>query len=212
MTIRWLGTMLSLAVAALPAAQAQTIDDQTLVQVRPGPKRYFYQEYEGGCPAMTAKCRMAAYVVPGDLLVASGRNGAFTSVEFVNAKGTTTHGFIETVALLELHPPSAAGAAAWLGMWHQGEADVEIKRTRRPGALAVHGDATWGSFDPQRVASGGINLGELDGAITVAGSRIVRPRAISFSEGFPRRSASATPGCACSDPICSSRTMAIAAA
>ena len=159
------------SLLALPA-QAQTrIEDAYLVQVQPGPKRYFYDEYEDGCPALTAKCRHAAYVVAGDLLVASEAKGGFTNVRFVNARGRSSWGWIETAGLRRVDPrPPAIGA--WLGNWNWAEAHIEIKATRRAGRLAVHGEATWGSFDPERVKRGGINLGELEGAITVAGGRI----------------------------------------
>jgi len=159
------------ALLALPA-QAQTrIEDAYLVQVQPGAKRYFYDEYEDGCPAVTAKCRHAAYVVAGDLLVASEAKRGFTNVRFVNARGRSSWGWIETAGLKRIAPPPP-GTGAWLGDWRWAEAHIAIKGTRRAGRLAVHGEATWGSFDPERVKRGGINLGELDGAITVAGGRV----------------------------------------
>jgi hypothetical protein len=162
---------LMLGALALPAQAQTTIDDAYLVQVQPGPKRYFYDEYEDGCPALTAKCRHAAYVVAGDLLVASEAKGAFTNVRFVNARGRASWGWIETAGLKRLDPPPP-GPGAWLGDWRWAESDIEISATRRAGRLAVHGDATWGSFDPERVKRGGINTGEMEGAITVAGGRI----------------------------------------
>jgi hypothetical protein len=171
MAARWILGAICIVIAAPAAAQSlDDIDRDYLVQVRPGPKRYFYQDYDDGCPAVTAKCRRPAYVLPGDLLVASEEKGGLTNVEFVNARGTASWGWVEAAGLVRVPAPRAG---AWLGNWSRTEADIEFKPGRRAGRLLVHGDATWGMSDPERVKRGGVNLGEFDGEIGVTGDRVI---------------------------------------
>jgi hypothetical protein len=50
--------------------------------------------------------------------------------------------------------------AAWVGAWTTGpEQSVTIRRGPE-GMLSIEGFASWGASDPERVASGGVNVGE----------------------------------------------------
>jgi hypothetical protein len=50
--------------------------------------------------------------------------------------------------------------AAWIGAWTTGpEQNITILRGTG-GMLSIEGFASWGASDPDRVASGGVNVGE----------------------------------------------------
>jgi hypothetical protein len=151
--------MLALAVALLAPAEPW------LVQVKPGARRYFHQSENGG-----AFSRAAAYVVPGDQLVADDVRGGFTSVTYVAADGRARSGWIESTALTRVAPRSV-----WRGSWKGWNGEVEAKPGRR-GMLHVEGSATWGGHNPERVQRGGVNIGDF--AIDIA---IPRGDRIAFS-------------------------------
>lgn len=50
--------------------------------------------------------------------------------------------------------------AAWVGAWTTGpEQSITIRRGPE-GVLSIEGFASWGTSDPERVANGGVNVGE----------------------------------------------------
>jgi len=159
--------MLALAVAFLLPQFPDTLATYRLVEVAPGPKRYFHATDEAN-PRASFK-PMRAYVVAGDRLVASGTRGAFTRVTFVGATGRPSEGWIETRALSEVVLPPAA-PAAWRGEWKAWDADIAI----RPAAsgLRVEGSAVWGGHDPARVASGAVHVGDFTVEAKPKGDRI----------------------------------------
>ena len=161
--MRWIAFVLAVWPVS---AFADSIDPDwargTLVKVRTGSTRYFYSGSETGCPSLTAKCKRMAYLVPGDLIVAYQRQGPFTRVEYVNAAGRTTWGYLETAAL----EPARVKPAAWAGAWRGTEHSIRIFPTRVPGRFRVTGEATWGRSDPERVRNGGVNEGSFEGFIT----------------------------------------------
>lgn len=133
-----------------------------LVEIVPGPKRYFHAgEEREGCPAPTAACRRKGYVVAGDRLVAWEARGALTRVTYL-APGSDrpSEGWIESVALrrVPLAPPRASD---WLGGWTGWESEIDITRGAKPGTFHIGGNATWGAHDPERVKRGGVNFGML---------------------------------------------------
>jgi len=139
-----------------------------LVRVKPGGRAYFYNDLPDiypGCPAATAKCRRKGFVVPGDIAVAAYAIGAFTVVDFVGPTGSSSDGAIET-RLLERLPPPTPAPADWLGHWSDGaEQEITMRAGKSAGSVAVKGDATWGAGDPERVKRGGVNIGEIGGAM-----------------------------------------------
>jgi len=131
-----------------------------LVEIVPGPKRYFHAgEEREGCPAPTAACRRKGYVVAGDRLIAWEAKGTLTHVTYL-APGADrpSEGWVETAALRRV-PLASPRATDWLGGWTGWEAEIDITRGARPGTLHIGGNATWGGHDPERVKIGAINFG-----------------------------------------------------
>ncbi len=131
-----------------------------LVEVAPGPDRYFHAGDEReGCPAPTVACRRKGYVVAGDRLVAWEAKGPLRRVTYL-ATGAKrpSEGWVETAALrrVTLAPPKPAD---WIGGWSGWESEIDINRGTKPGTFHLGGNATWGSHDPERVKNGGVNFG-----------------------------------------------------
>lgn len=162
--------MLALAIALLaPQTAADPLADAWLVQVRPGAKLHFFDDIEG------AKSRPGrAYVVAGDMLVASAVRGNFTSVTFVTPNGRTRSGWLESTGLVRI-----AGAKSLQGVWKAWESQIELAPGRIRGTLHVEGSATWGAHDAERVARGGVHVGEFAVDVRANGDRI----AFSVDEG-----------------------------
>jgi hypothetical protein len=163
---RWLLVPALLAVSVSAAAQDAPDPAGSLVQVVPGAKRYFYAgDEKPGCPASTAACRRKAYVLPGDLLVATETKGGFTRVTYV-APGHTdpTEGWVETRGLLPRAAP-APRLQSWIGAWSSWDENIEIAAGSRRGTLKLSGNALWGGRDPERVARGGVHIGEINGEV-----------------------------------------------
>jgi hypothetical protein len=132
----------------------------TLVEIVPGPKRYFHDGDEReGCPARTAACRRKGYVVAGDRLIAWEAKGPLTRVTYL-APGSDrpSGGWIESAALRRV-ALAPVRAADWLGGWRGWEAEIDITRGAKPGIFHLGGNATWGAHDPDRVKRGGVNFG-----------------------------------------------------
>lgn len=163
---------LLLAISSPAGAQSALELKGSLVEVRPGPKRYFYQsEYGGkGCPARTAACRRKAYVLPGDQLVATEVKGEFTHVEYLAPHRTDpTDGWMESSAL---RPVTQAKPSGWAGHWVSWDNEIDIA-AGRGGGLRISGEALWGSRDPDRVERGGVHVGQIDGVLTARGGHMV---------------------------------------
>jgi hypothetical protein len=160
--------MLTLAAALLsPAAPAAEPDPMTaswLAEVKTGPRRYFHEIEPGKAPR-----RIAAYVVPGDQLVATAIKAGFTSVTFVDREGKTHSGWIESAGLSRV---PGSSEVAWQGSWKARDAQLDI-RLNPDRTLRIEGSATWGSHDPERVARGGINTGQFDVALTPLGGNYI---------------------------------------
>jgi hypothetical protein len=146
----------------------------SLVQVKPGAKRYFYTGNEKpGCPALTTACRRRAYVVPGDQLVAEEARGDFMRVTYVApGKSDSTDGWIETAALRTIALP-APRLESWLGSWSYWDNHINIEPGSKRGTLKISGTALWGGRDPERVARGSVHVGEIDDdALVPSGDRL----------------------------------------
>jgi hypothetical protein len=173
MIARWI--FLGICVAAALPAQAQTADDPPaidvayLVQVQPGPKRYFWGD--GSEVPARAERPGKAYVVPGDKLLAFSERDGFVFAEYISEAGRAHVGWIESAGLRRVTLPGPS-AADWIGTWMGWDGSIDIARAKKPGVLHFEGQATWGSHDPARVASGGINLGEFEADVMPKGNRI----------------------------------------
>ena len=165
-------TLMGSSTMASAASRDGGLANAHLARVKPGIKRFFYRMGEtAGCPALTDRCRRKGYVMPGDVLLAWGSSGAFTSVEFVTPNGQHSAGAIETASLEPVSAEAAPPLSAWIGEWtRDSEAHIGIKAIGGGNRLAVTGNALWGTKDPVRVRNGGINDGELDGAFVPSGA------------------------------------------
>ncbi|TGX53336.1 hypothetical protein E5A73_10800 [Sphingomonas gei] len=157
-----------LLTAPVAVQPADPLADAWLVQVKPGAKLYFFDAVEGAKPRASR-----AYVVTGDLLVANGTHGGFTSVTFVSPTGKTRSGWLQSAGLARIAP-----GTGWQGVWKAWESEIEVA-AGRGGTLHVAGSATWGASDPQRVAIGAVHVGEFAVDVKASGDRI----AFSVDEG-----------------------------
>jgi hypothetical protein len=142
--------MLALAAMLLAPQPADPLAGSWLVQVKPRAKLYFYDD------VAVAKPRPGrAYVVAGDTLVATGTRGTFTAVTFVTPAGKTRSGWLDSTGLARI-----AAGTRWQGVWKALESEITVKAGRANDTLRVEGSATWGAHDPERVAMGGVHVGE----------------------------------------------------
>lgn len=164
-------SLVAALVLGVTAAQAREpwIDSAWLVKVKPGGKRYVYSHgvERRGCDE-AEPCLTRAYVVAGDVLVASdvgtlGRGtDKWVQVEYVSPSGRSTTGWIRDADLEPLADP-VPPMGAWTGSWKRIEADITLRPGSRRGTIDARGWATWGAFDPERVRIGAVNTGEVSG-------------------------------------------------
>ncbi|MGH6840744.1 MAG: hypothetical protein ACREDV_01415, partial [Methylocella sp.] len=113
------------------------------------------------CPSAESACTLKAFLVPGDDVLLIAADGPYVCATFKSQGGTETSGWLPQPAL-QIVAPDAPAVQHWEGKWRRdGEAEIVLKS--RGGILKVSGEASWGSFDPQRVKMGAVNVGELDG-------------------------------------------------
>ena len=144
--------------------------DMTLGKVRSG-RAYFYSGTEKpGCPAPAESCRRRAYVTAGDVVLLGETRGALVAATFADGRATT-EGWLPRSAVTALRAPPPT-LASWRGAWSRDEADIEIGPGARSGTLRLEGHAVWGSHDPDRVARGGVHVGEFDETAAPIGDRL----------------------------------------
>ena len=127
------------------------------------------------CPSANAVCKRNGFVVAGDTVLVDEIEGAYACVTYVSARGTQTSGWLPKTSL-DIAKPVAPGLADWAGKWQRVEANIEIKV--RGAELEAGGDATYGAFNPERVRSGGVNLGEFGGKAKPRGN------VLAIGEGY----------------------------
>ena len=135
------------------------------------PRSYFVRDAieAPGCPNASAACQSKAFVVPGDEVVLSGTLGRYVCASFANGRGNVTNGWLSDAAVTV--SPAAANAPAladWTGRWVGLEQRINI-RANAAGELAIEGDATYGSRDPERVKRGAVNMGDISGTVKPVG-------------------------------------------
>ncbi|MBV1702099.1 MAG: hypothetical protein KGQ46_09800 [Hyphomicrobiales bacterium] len=135
----------------------------SLMSVRKGGPVHFLNNAseQKGCPAAGAKaCQRKDYLVSGDPVLVNAREGEFSCGEYVNAKGLVRAGWLPTAALVAA---ADAGSKDFSGQWRGNvEQKITIKVGKAPGMMVLHGDATFGALDPDRVKRGGVNIGSFD--------------------------------------------------
>ena len=119
------------------------------------------------CEAAT--CKVEAYVVPGDQLIAASGAGDLACTVFPNKRGGTK-GWIPSGFLSPARTQSNPPPAAWAGKW-QLHKDAEIEIRVEGSELAVKGQAFWMSGAP-----GVIHDGELTGKNKPEGDTLALPK------------------------------------
>ncbi len=129
--------------------------------------------FQKGCPNGSAACKDRAYLVPGDEVVISGSSGDFVCATYANRTGAVTDGWLPRAAISLVREEPVPMPGGWTGEWKSGsEQTIVIEAGGGQGKLKIKGDATWGAFDPGRVARGAVNIGELDGEAPVRGASL----------------------------------------
>ncbi|WP_159992858.1 hypothetical protein [Roseomonas sp. 18066] len=174
----------ALALALLPAlgttdARAQAPDpgcwgirpgDETLEAATIGPAaaRVFFRAR----PQAAAETQRA-FLMPGDVVVVSRRQGGFACASYLNDRRRLTTGWLPAAALQPLAPPGTAPLEAWQASWYGAQAyEQEIDISAEGSALRIGGSASWGSDDPARVERGGVNIGSLEAEARPSGARL----------------------------------------
>jgi hypothetical protein len=134
------------------------------------PRTYFVRNRAdaGECPNASAKCRAKSYFVPGDRVILSRTNGAFVCVNFTDTKGVPRPTWLPASAV-DREVSSSPAFADWVGEWTEVESKIELRPSGKAGALSISGEATWGSLDPERVKSGGVHIGSIEGVAAPVG-------------------------------------------
>ncbi|WP_232630597.1 hypothetical protein [Methylobacterium sp. Leaf118] len=122
-----------------------------------------------GCPDPGETCRERAYLVTGDPIILGERRDGFVCAAYRGeADGMGRTGWLPAEAIA-VEPPVPVARDGWLGTWTRAEAQIRVSPGKASGTLAVSGGATWGAGDPDRVARGGIHVGEIEGTVTPVG-------------------------------------------
>lgn len=122
-----------------------------------------------GCPNDTATCATKRYLVARDAVVVTGVQGGYACATFTGPapKFATTSGLLPAGALAD----AAAPADGWRGIWRSGdEQEIDI-RPAAGGAIAIEGNASYGGSDPERVARGAVNVGQISATLTPANGK-----------------------------------------
>ncbi len=126
---------------------------------------------QAGCPNTSPTCVMGAFVVGSDPVVVSATAGDYVCVTFTGPvpKAVSTSGFLPR-AQLGAPPPETPlnSSAAWAGAWRSGDEQTITIKPKPDGRIAIEGEASWGSHDPDRVKRGGVNVGDIEAEVSVA--------------------------------------------
>jgi hypothetical protein len=137
------------------------------------PRAYFLRNgvEAGECPSDFPRCRERSYLVPGDRVVLSRTLGPFVCADFPDAQHFPHTGWL----LASVVTPEATAPPRlddWIGNWVSVESSIVVKPSRKPGELWFSGEATWGTFDPERVRIGAIHEGSFEATAAPVGSDV----------------------------------------
>jgi hypothetical protein len=96
------------------------------------------------CPAETAACRRASYLVTDDLVLVGKTSGAFTCVQYQSPlakKQVWTTGWLPGATLTPVARMSPTTASDWVGTWYHPGGPIEIRQVAG-GKLHVEGGMT----------------------------------------------------------------------
>lgn len=151
---------------------AETSPARLMRVVSPAPRTNFVESRGKGakaaCPSEAAACQRKGFVVQGDEVLAGPTRGGFVCVTYISpnarrVKGqfSETNGFLPIAALQDL-PTASPKAVDFTGKWaRSAEAEIAIA-VGAGGKLKIDGEATFGAFDPGRVARGAVNSGVIE--------------------------------------------------
>lgn len=173
---------LAAATLALPAVVAPPTRDTCLtydsayaaaplMTVRPGGRVYLQDKAQPCAPGKTCAFVRKAYLVPGDVVLASQPRSGFRCI-YAGAGGRLWAGFVPDAALTPAPAYGPLDPKFLVGRWIDGEDHLSFKLAK--GRLVVDGDAIWpGSKPPKGVPASRFapNIGEVAGAVRIAGSR-----------------------------------------
>jgi hypothetical protein len=142
-----------------------------LAVVAPRGRVHFVKGIEqDGCPSASATCAMGAFVVGGDPVVVSTTAGDYACATFTGPapKALSTSGFLPRAQLGAPPPEKPVNAsAAWAGAWRSGDEQAITIKPKPGGRIAIEGEASWGSHDPDRVKRGGVNSGDIGAEVPI---------------------------------------------
>jgi len=125
------------------------------------------------CPNNTAACQDKAYLVPGDEVVVTGARGEFVCATYVSAKGRVSNGWLPRAAVTTVPEQPQIQSRDWLGTWRSGpEQEIVIGAPGSADKLTITGDASWGASDPEKVKTGSVHMGELNGEAAPRGAEL----------------------------------------
>lgn len=125
-----------------------------------------------GCPGPDPACREKAFLVPGNTVILGATRPGFVCATYVGKTGATRSGWVADKAVAPAPSSPAPSLADWTGTWTAPEQTMVIRPGKAPGTLAVKGDATFGSQDPDRVRRGTVNVGEVEGETVPKGAEL----------------------------------------
>ena len=140
--------------------------EPTLYQVKVGTGKAFFQSELGGegygCPGEDKRCRANAYLIDGDAVVVTSEQGDYACATFTNdgKENIATNGWLPKADLEPVDLP-AARPQDFVGTWRYFDEQEIVVSAGHDGTLSIAGEATYGMHDPQRVASGGVNVGSI---------------------------------------------------
>ena len=122
------------------------------------------------CPNATAACLRKGFLVTGDEVITSARQGDYVCAQYVNAKGLATTGWLPAAALSDEPAAPAISTKDWDGAW-TGNSEQSIIVS--PGAayqmVGIRGEATYGAQDAGRIKRGAVNSGSFSVRLRIKG-------------------------------------------
>lgn len=142
-----------------------------------------------GCPGPDPACREKAFLVPGNTVILGAARPGFVCATYVGKTGATRSGWVADKAVAAAPAAPAPSLADWTGTWTAPEQTVVIRPGKAAGTLAVRGDATFGSQDPDRIRRGTVNVGQVEGETAPKGADLAFTMGdkgtLPFSAGDP---------------------------
>ena len=122
------------------------------------------------------------YVVEDDLVVILARKGEWVRASYLGGRKPVT-GWLRRDELVSDHPPTtlvstqdhelrSSSVANWIGIWTSGDQKQFEIKPASGGAISLEGYASWGADDPERAASGAVNVGEIQAVVTPHGDEV----------------------------------------